>query len=376
VQSGKGQPFNPGQRQQTGKSGPTQYGQQYFAPPQYHQQPPNYNQYNAYQHQPAWQPPQFRQQQPTQGFNPPPNLFSHPGYTHQQQGQVNQCFGGTYPVTQEDCTQQQQGGSLGTLFFGALYESEFPVPTANKFACLSTIDEDEASASDIESDNNCRSCNCEADTVHSGFKTVSKKQRKKHKPTWTSAKDWLSEESPRFLCNVGSENEWERLEAMIDSGACDHVCPPEFASKFPIQETQASKAGKCFISANGGKIRNLGRKDITGYCVTGQMTELKLQVAENLKSALFSVSKLERSGNKVVFDEQGSYIYNRTTDTYTPLRKHNGAYMLDIWVRRSNPCDQLTGKIVPVLNDVPQTLQDDLNAAEDLCFPRLPYNWE
>ena len=163
---------------------------------------------------------------------------------------------------------------------------------------------------------------------------------------------------------------------MIDSGACDHVCPPEFAANFAVQETQASKAGKCFLSANGGKIRNLGRKDITGYCVTGQKTELKFQVAENLKMALFSVSKLERSGNKVVFDEQGSYIYNRATDTYTPLRKHNGAYMLDIWVQQSNPCDQLTGKIVPVFKDASKASEDESSTAEALVFPRLPYDWE
>ena len=63
-----------------------------------------------------------------------------------KQGQVNQCFGGTYPVTQEDSTQQQQNGASGTLFFGALYESQFPVPTANKFRCLATNEEDEGNA--------------------------------------------------------------------------------------------------------------------------------------------------------------------------------------------------------------------------------------
>lgn len=92
--------------------------------------------------------------------------------------------------------------------------------------------------------------------------------------------------------------------------------------------------------------------------------------------ALFSASKLERSGNKVFFGEHGSYIYNHATATRTPLRKHNGAYMIGLWVQQSDPADQLTGKIVPVMEEQTRTTMDNANDDEELGFPRLPYEWE
>ena len=60
------------------------------------------------------------------------------------------------------------------------------------------------------------------------------------------------------------------------------------------------------------------------------------------------MSKLERCGNKVVFDVAGSYIFNVNTGSYTPLRRENGAYKLDLWVEDSDPSDCLTGKVVAV----------------------------
>ena len=196
--------------------------------------------------------------------------------------------------------------------------------------------------------------------------------RKKCKPTWTSAKEWLDAESMGLLCPIGDDASWIRIEAMIDSGACDHVCPPEFAPDAPVIQTQISLAGKCLLSANGGKIKNLGRKDVTAYCITGQKTEMKLQVAENLKTALFSVSKLERSGNSIVFDKNGSYIFNHATATRTPIRQHNGAYMIDLWVQHSTS----GGKVASVKEHVSQPEMNNVDDDSELGFPRLPYDWE
>ena len=165
---------------------------------------------------------------------------------------------------------------------------------------------------------------------------------------------------------------------MVDSGACDHVCPPDFAPLSPIQETVASRAGKNFVGANGSKIRNLGRKDVTACTITGQKTLFKVQVADCLKNPILSVLKLEKSGNKVVFDDKGSYIYNRATNQYTPLRKHNGTYLIDMWVPHADPHDQLTGKVVAATlpaAEEPDKLPDKLEIGESV-FARLPFKWE
>ena len=67
-------------------------------------------------------------------------------------------------------------------------------------------------------------------------------------------------------------------------------------------------------------MRNLDRKDVFGYFSNGQPLGIKMQVTENITQTLLSVSKLESSGNDVIFSDEGSYIYNCQTDSYLPLR--------------------------------------------------------
>ena len=85
-----------------------------------------------------------------------------------------------------------------------------------------------------------------------------------------------------YTCpSTGTMSKWVRKEALVDSGACDHVCSPTFLPMLAIKETDASKAGKCYVSANGGKMRNLGRQDVFTCDVEGSSFAIKLQVTGN-----------------------------------------------------------------------------------------------
>jgi hypothetical protein len=86
------------------------------------------------------------------------------------------------------------------------------------------------------------------------------------------------------------------------------------------------------------------------------------------------VSKLESCGNKVVFDTSGSYIYNRHTGSYTPLRREHGAYKLDLWVEDCDPSNLLTGKVVSVTEEIDSPQQQSPDTKDESVFPRLP--WE
>ena len=55
---------------------------------------------------------------------------------------------------------------------------------------------------------------------------------------------------------------WEAVQVIVDSGACNHVGPPELGKDSPLLETNASRDGQCFSGADGSKMRNLGCKDI------------------------------------------------------------------------------------------------------------------
>ena len=48
--------------------------------------------------------------------------------------------------------------------------------------------------------------------------------------------------------------------------------------------------------------------------------------------ALGSVSKIVANGNKVVFDESGSFIENKRSRERLWMREDNGVYVLDVYV--------------------------------------------
>ena len=59
-----------------------------------------------------------------------------------------------------------------------------------------------------------------------------------------------------------------------------------------------------------------------------------IQVAD-VNQGLLSVSKATKAGNRVIFDEDGSFIENKTTGTRTWLKERNGMYILKLWVARN-----------------------------------------
>ena len=47
---------------------------------------------------------------------------------------------------------------------------------------------------------------------------------------------------------------------------------------------------------------------------------------------LASVNKICKAGHMVIFDEDGSYIYNNTSGEISMLREDDGTYMFDVWI--------------------------------------------
>ena len=58
---------------------------------------------------------------------------------------------------------------------------------------------------------------------------------------------------------------------------------------------------------------------------------MKMQAAE-VSRPLASVKRICEAGHVVVFDEDGSFIYNKTTGELNQLREESGNYMFDVWV--------------------------------------------
>ena len=54
----------------------------------------------------------------------------------------------------------------------------------------------------------------------------------------------------------------------------------------------------------------------------------------DVNHGLLSVSKAVAAGNRVVFDDQNSYIENKASGEKTWLKAEGGMYTLKMWVKR------------------------------------------
>ena len=93
-----------------------------------------------------------------------------------------------------------------------------------------------------------------------------------------------------------------------------------------------SENGGYYTSASGGVIYNEGERDVNGVTEDGQEVGMKFQVTK-VRGPLGSVRRICEAGNKVVFDEEGSYIEKKKSTKRTVIEKVKGVYVLRLWVK-------------------------------------------
>ena len=129
---------------------------------------------------------------------------------------------------------------------------------------------------------------------------------------------------------------WEKITLTADSGASDTVVPEDVCSDVPTTPSPGSLTGMEYEVASGHKIPNRGQKQLQVVTERNQQRAITVQVC-NVNKALLSVKKTCRTGHRVVFDDDGSYIENKATKERTPLKEEGGVYTLDVWVKKGQP---------------------------------------
>ena len=107
------------------------------------------------------------------------------------------------------------------------------------------------------------------------------------------------------------------------------VGPKGAASMFPINPTEASKAGRGFTAANGTAIKNYGERVIRGVEEGGINVKLPIQVAD-VQKILVSVDQMNEMGNQVVLNGTNSYIENTKTKQRTRVKKVGRNFVFSI----------------------------------------------
>ena len=141
-------------------------------------------------------------------------------------------------------------------------------------------------------------------------------------------------QSLRPLHSHGGD-EWEVIDAILDSGASVTVIPPHVASGHPVQESAASRAGVQYEVANGDEIPNLGEKLFAVVTEEGSVRGMRPQVAD-VSKALQSVRALVKTGHLVVFgdgaDGNAHYILNRESGEVNAVRDDGLNYLMRLYV--------------------------------------------
>ena len=139
--------------------------------------------------------------------------------------------------------------------------------------------------------------------------------------------------------NAVSEDQWVQVEANIDSGATETVIPEEtLAGVIDISEGAAFKRGVQYEVADGTKVPNLGERRFVGFTEDGRASGVVAQVCA-VNKMLMSVSKMTKNGNKVVFDDEGSYVEDKASGARSWMTEKDGMYALKIWVSRRSTAE-------------------------------------
>ena len=137
------------------------------------------------------------------------------------------------------------------------------------------------------------------------------------------------------LNKVGAPS-WKKLRFGLDSGAGEIVVAEEDLPEVETKVSWGSKHGQSYEVANGSEIDNEGEKRFIAHMLTveGADSGGKGHTAQvcAVHRPLMSVKKICRNNQRVVFDDDGSYIENKSTCERLKVLEEDGEYVLDVWV--------------------------------------------
>ena len=146
--------------------------------------------------------------------------------------------------------------------------------------------------------------------------------------------DQVRDQQGPTLNKVGEANfegKWERIRAIMDSGATVPVMSPSTGRHYKGTESEASKAGVMYACANGDTIPNLGEKAMPVVTQEGTVRGYFSQMAD-VTTPLQSVRHLYKSGHLVVFDGPESFMYNKNTGEVNAIEDDGFNYVQELWV--------------------------------------------
>ena len=116
-----------------------------------------------------------------------------------------------------------------------------------------------------------------------------------------------------------------RLSAIMDSGSAECVAPESIAKSVPLMETEASRQGQTYHTADGGVYKNKGEKTVAMCSETGdQIPDHRCDPTSRSRSD---------QGNNVLFTQTGGWIINHVSGRKTWFPQEHGVIVLRLMDR-------------------------------------------
>ena len=122
---------------------------------------------------------------------------------------------------------------------------------------------------------------------------------------------------------------FECISIPMDPGASESALPKFQCMDMPLRQTDKSRSGYTYEAAGGQSILNEGERNLIFMAQEGNSCNMAFQVAE-VNKGLRSVADLVDIGHKVVFDANGSYMQDPSSQR-AHLRRQRGMWYLDCW---------------------------------------------
>ena len=120
-----------------------------------------------------------------------------------------------------------------------------------------------------------------------------------------------------------------KIAITVDSGAAESVIPTKMLPQIPMQPPTTSTKDIKYVVANGQVVHNEGQKKIHMRVNGGPINSMNFQCT-NVRKPLASVSRIVAKGNRVVFDNDESYIENKRTGKKVKLELEGGTYVMNV----------------------------------------------
>ncbi len=128
---------------------------------------------------------------------------------------------------------------------------------------------------------------------------------------------------------VLANEDFQEVDVVVcgDSGCSDHIMNRADAPGYRVEPSEASKRGKGYVAADGGRIENEGEAELNLATEKGQNVKTRFQFAR-VTRPLMSIAKICDADNTVLFSKKHAIVKNAKGQEIARFERRGMLYLI------------------------------------------------